>query len=160
MAEPSLHPALEPIAFLLGTWRGSGKGHYPNIDDFVYDEEVRFWHVGRPFLAYWQQTWAPDTGQPMHGEMGYWRPQRDGSIEVVIAHGFGVVEVDEGTISGKHIELQSKSLSSTSTAKTIDAIGRAFTLGDGTLTYEVSMAYGGVPLQPHLAAELHPQDAR
>ena len=33
--EPTLHPALESIAFLLGTWTGEGKGDYPSIEPFT-----------------------------------------------------------------------------------------------------------------------------
>jgi hypothetical protein len=34
--EPPLHLEVEPIAFLLGTWRGEGKGEYPTIEPFAY----------------------------------------------------------------------------------------------------------------------------
>ncbi len=62
------------MAFLLGTWRGQGKGEYPTVESFLYEEEVRFWDIGKPFLAYTQRTWDPANGTPRHGEMGYWRP--------------------------------------------------------------------------------------
>ena len=50
-APPPLHPELEPLAGLLGAWRGEGAGEYPTIAPFRYGEELRFWHVGKPFLA-------------------------------------------------------------------------------------------------------------
>ncbi len=54
--EPPLHPDLEPVAWLLGSWRGEGAGSFPTIQSFRYGEELRFWHVGKPFLAFAQRT--------------------------------------------------------------------------------------------------------
>jgi hypothetical protein len=34
-----VHKGIEPISYLLGTWRGEGKGRYPTIEDFSYGEE-------------------------------------------------------------------------------------------------------------------------
>lgn len=71
MMATDLHAAIQPVAFLLGTWRGAGEGEYPTIKPFRYHEEVRFTHNGKPFLIYSQRTEAIDTGQPMHGEFTF-----------------------------------------------------------------------------------------
>jgi THAP4-like, heme-binding beta-barrel domain len=150
-----VHPDVEPIAFLVGTWQGEGKGDYPTITGFAYGEEVRFWHVGKPFLAYSQRTWALDDGRPLHAEAGYWRPQPGGRLEVVLAHPTGVAEIQEGTVDGGCIELAATSLARTSTAKDVAALTRRFefTYPD-VLRYWVGMAAAGQPLQLHLTAEL------
>ncbi len=154
MTETALPEGLAPLAPLLGSWAGTGRGIYPTIDDFVYEEEVRFWHVGRPILLYQQRTWRPDTKAPLHSEMGYWRALEGERVEVVLAHGFGAAEVLEGALRGRRIELTSTSVVSTGSAKRIDATARSITIEGERLSYEVRMAYGGHELQAHLNAEL------
>lgn len=153
MDTPPLHDALRPLAFLLGTWRGSGGGHYPGIDDFEYSEETRFWHYGRPVLAYAQRTWSPESRAPMHSETGFWRPAADG-VEAVLAHAFGITEVLSGTIDGQKMTLASVSLASTPTAKRVEAVARTIEVSGAVLSYDVQMAFGEHELQPHLKAKL------
>lgn len=152
--EPKLNPEVEPIAFLLGTWHGVGKGSYPTIEPFSYIEEVRFRHNGKPFLIYEQSTRHPEKGFPMHAEVGYWRPQADGRIEIVLVHPTGITEIQEGTIDGTTIDVATTSVSKTRTAKDVNALQRTFTVDGDVLRYEVRMKAVGVPLTHHLAAEL------
>ena len=153
-ATPPLHPDVEPLAGLLGTWRGEGAGEYPTISPFRYGEELRFWHVGKPFLAYAQRTWSLDDGRPLHAEAGYWRAKPGGVVELVLAHPTGIVEVEEGRLAGGRIELASTTTAGTATAKEVTALRRRFDLDGDRLSYTVAMAAVGPPLQPHLAAEL------
>jgi hypothetical protein len=154
-AAPPLHPDLAALAGLVGTWRGEGAGEYPTITSFRYGEEVRFWHVGKPFLAYAQRTWSLEDGRPLHAESGYWRAKPDGVVEVVLAHPTGIVEVLEGRLDGGRFELHSACVARTSTAKEVTALHRRFELDGDRLSYTVAMAAVGQPLQHHLAAELH-----
>jgi hypothetical protein len=150
-----LHEALTPLAHLLGTWRGQGRGEYPTIEPFDYGEEVSFRHVGKPFLVYTQRTWALDTEQPMHAETGYWRHTGQGRLEVILAHPFGAGEVLEGTVEQRRIRLVSHPVVTTSAAKRIDATERDVDLDGDTLSYRLRMAAVGEPMTHHLAAELH-----
>ena len=154
MESPEMHPALEPIAWLLGVWRGSGKGMYPSIDDFNYEEEVRYWHGGKPVIAYSSRTWSPDDGRSLHAEMGYWRPQQDGTIEVVLAHSFGLTEVMRGSVEGTRVELASTGFGATPTAKRVEQESRVMQVHGDELHYEMSMAFGGMDLQNHLQGRL------
>lgn len=156
---PPLHADVAPLELLIGAWRGEGAGRYPTISPFAYGEEVRFWHIGRPFLVYSQSTWSPADGSPMHGETGFWRPKPEGRLEVVLAHPSGVVEVEEGSIvvdrGAVRIQLATTTVGQTTTAKRVDALTRSFTIEGDTLSYSVGMAAVGQSLQHHLGAELH-----
>jgi hypothetical protein len=114
-----LHPDVEVLSFLLGEWRGEGRGTYPTIDDFAYREEVVFGHVGKPFVSYTQRTWALDDGRPLHSESGYLRPQPNDRLELVLALPSGQVEMDEGARRGGHIELTSTLVARTPSAKEV-----------------------------------------
>jgi hypothetical protein len=153
-SEPSLHPGVTRLAFLLGTWIGEGEGRYPTVDPFGYGEEIRVWHVGKPFLAYVQRTWSLDDGRPLHSETGYWRQQGDGGVELVLAHPTGQVEVEEGTLSGTSIELASTLVGRTSTAKEVAALARRLAVRGHELTYTLDMAAVGQAMQAHLRASL------
>lgn len=149
-----INPAVEPLAFLLGTWRGGGNGIYPTIADFSFEEELTVWHTGGGWIAHIQKTTATDDGRPLHSEMGYWRPKEDGIVELVVTHSFGVIEMALGRVDGTALELRSTDFIETPTAKTIDAAVRRFTVSSDELTYEVDMEFGGHPLQHHLRAAL------
>ena len=120
---------------------------------------MTFGHVGKPFLAYGQRTTRRPDGFPLHAENGYWRlagPQR---VELVLAHPSGIVEVQEGTLDGRCVELSSRLVSGTTTAKEVGSIERTFEVDGDVLVYSLRMAAVGVPLTHHLAAELHRQPA-
>jgi hypothetical protein len=164
-----LHEHVADLAFLLGTWTGEGEGHYPTVAPFRYREELRFWHVGKPFLAFAQRTWAIEDEdsdsassearlpRPLHGETGYWRVPEPGRVELVVAHPMGIVEVEEGTVDGATVTLSATALASTTTAKSVERLERDFRVAGDVLTYRLRMAAVGQPLLDHLEATLRRQ---
>ena len=161
---PDLHPDLEALAPLLGTWAGQGSGKYPTIQPFEYFEEVVFAHVGKPFLTYAQKTRAVTDGKPLHGETGFLRVPRPGQVELVLAHPSGITEIEVGTYSviGDLIEVEMSTspigaIGLTPSAKEVTALGRSLRIDGDELSYSVQMGAVGQPLQDHLAAVLHRQ---
>ncbi|MDA8367492.1 MAG: FABP family protein [Actinomycetota bacterium] len=151
---PALHESLASIAFLLGTWRGEGRGEYPTIEPFSYGEELRVGHSGRPFLTYRQRTWALGSGTPLHVEVGYVRPAGADRAELVVAQPSGVVEIDEGTVEGMRLTVTSTLVGVTSTAKPVARVTRTFTRHGRQLEYTLDMAAMGSASARHLHATL------
>ena len=122
----TLHPGLEVVSGLLGTWRGEGHGEYPTIEPFDYAEEVTFTDVGKPFLHYVQKTWSP-AGAPMHTETGYLRIVDASQVEFVLAQPTGQTELAEGpltvTADGFTCELRSQ-VNCASSAKHVESTTR------------------------------------
>jgi hypothetical protein len=157
MLAAELHAAVRPISFLIGTWQGEGAGEYPTIQPFNYGEEVRFWHVGKPFLLYTQRTWSTDDRRPLHAEAGYLRAVGGDRLEFVVAQAIGLTEIEEGHVRDNLIELSSSSLARTPTAKPVTGVKRKVRVNDDLLEYELSMSMASVPLTHHLSAALRRQ---
>ncbi|WP_375485518.1 peroxynitrite isomerase [uncultured Mycobacterium sp.] len=153
-----LHPDLEALAPLLGTWAGRGSGKYPTIEPFEYLEEVVFSHVGKPFLIYRQKTKAPADGKPLHAETGYLRVPQPGRVELVLAHPSGITEIEVGTYSTSDddidIEMTSSAIGLTPSAKEVTALDRRLRISGDELSYSVRMGAVGQPVQDHLTAVL------
>ena len=156
--DPDLHPALQPLSFLLGRWEGAGIVGYPTIESARFGQELSFTHNGKPFLIYSSRTWKLDQegqlGIPLATETGYWRPQQDGQVEVVLAHPTGIAEIYLGQITGTKIEMATDAVMRTSTAKEVTAGRRLYGLIGADLGYAYDMAAVGQPLQPHVSAQL------
>lgn len=154
-SSPPVDPGLGELAGLVGTWRGRGRGEYPTIEEFEFDEETRFWHAGAAFLYYHLRSWSPGSGVHLHSELGFWRAGPGGRVDVTLAHPLGLTEVADGTIRHGTIELSSASVGRTpEDAAPVTALERRYTLAGDVLEYEVWMATESVPAVLHVVGRL------
>jgi hypothetical protein len=158
---PDLHEQCIGLLPLIGVWRGAGEVVYPTIDGpFAYGQQIVFAHDGRPFLSYEAKAWllGPDGEvlRPAARETGFWRPQPDGELEVLITHATGISEIFYGrarTLTSWEIETDA--VVRTASAKDVTASHRLYGLIEGgDLAYVDERAMEGQPLQPHLSARL------
>jgi hypothetical protein len=154
----NLHPDCGPVAWLLGTWHGNGRGDYPTIEAFEYGQELIFTHDGRPFFHYMARAWIVDAeGAKLREgaiETGFLRCRPEGKMELVLAHHTGFAEIWYGEASGGKLELQTDAVARTESAKEVVAGHRLYGNVEGDLLYAYDMAAVGQPLQPHLWARL------
>jgi hypothetical protein len=156
MAEHAVHADVEPLAFLVGTWRGEGSGEFPTIESFRYLEEMVFEHAGGTFLLYSERSWlAGDPPMPVHFERGFFRPgPGPGRVEITLSHPLGLVEVSEGSVRDGSIHATSTSIAATATGDPVTRLRRHIAVRDDVLRYELEMATSEVALARHLVGEL------
>lgn len=158
------HPRLAPLAGLIGTWSGEGVGGYPDLEeDFAFSQTLSFTPLpGKPVLGYQSRTWRTETGDPLATEVGFWRLSGDTTVEVMLAHPFGIVEIYVGdlapTATGFKIELSDNVTARTATARQVERSQRLYGLVEGDLAYVVEMKAEGYELTPHLSAKLSRTD--
>jgi len=153
-----LNPELVAIAWMVGRWEGTGKGSYPGTEDFDFGQQIDFAHNGGDYLHYLSQTFEVDEQglaiRPLTMETGFWRPQRDGSIEVVMCHPDGYAEVWYGKITGARIQLATDAVVRTASADDYAAGQRLYGNVDGELLWTFDRAANGQPLQSYIWARL------
>jgi THAP4-like, heme-binding beta-barrel domain len=156
-----LHEELYPLAWLVGTWRGSGVGEYPGIERFEFFHEVTFNHDGRNFLNYYSRSWltneAKEILKPLASEVGFWRPRPKNVLEISLAHSTGIAESWVGVYDGPKIQLVMDKGIPAPSAKVVEEGTRLYGLVEGQLFFAYDMAYGGHPLQAHIWSTMERQ---
>jgi hypothetical protein len=169
-----LHPLVEHLRSILGTWRGSGEGSFPTLSaSFRYSEEVCFEavHPSKPVIAYSHRTAHADSGAPMHRESGFLKMLPDDKFIWTVAQATGMAEVADGSWDAAKGELlkrianynyndiQSGALCTASTqiagADKVTNVHREYIFNESSLSYTISMATKQVSqLTVHLTAAL------
>lgn len=150
---------LRPLAWLIGRWEGAGVLGYPTIESAHFGQEIEVTHDGRPFLKWESRAWILDsaTGErvrPAAVESGFWRPQPDGEVELLLVHPSGILEMYYGTMEPARIQLKTDGVMRSPHAKEYNAATRMYGLVDSQLMWAMDMAAVGQELQSHLSATL------
>ncbi|GGM73316.1 UPF0678 fatty acid-binding protein-like protein [Longimycelium tulufanense] len=158
---PDLHEACLSLLPLVGVWRGEGEVVYPTIEGpYRYGQQITFAHDGRPFLYYEARAWLlDDEGKVIRQaarEVGWWRPQPDDTIEVLLAHATGIVEIFYGKPrSQTSWEIATDAVVRTASARDVVGAQRLYGIvAGGDLAYVEERAMSGQPMQPHASARL------
>lgn len=160
---PNLDDRCLGLLPLIGVWRGTGVVEYPTLDGGPrpFGQQLVFAHDGRPFVTYEARSWLlDDEGGVVRlaaREVGFWRPQESGEIEVLISHNTGVQEIFYGrALDLRSWEIKTDAVVRTASAKDVQASHRLYGLVEGgDLAYVDERAMEGQPLQPHLSARLN-----
>lgn len=169
-----------PISWMIGAWRGHGKGGYPGTADFSFIQEVTVTTDGRPYLMYESRSWEMDEdgriGRPMASESGYVRVVHADDagkpagtvhdVEFIISHPTGYAEVWAGTttttgienarFTGAKMELRTHGVVSAASAKPYAGGERLYGLVNGNFLWRFDMEAMGHEPAAHVAAQLEP----
>lgn len=148
-----------PLLPLIGVWRGEGRLHTPGADaERVFGQQLTISHDGRGFLRHESVTWLLDqdgVALPHERELGWWRPQPDGVIELVVADANGVVEIFYGTAQTlASWSLGTDAVIRTTSAPPVTGSTRLYGIVEGKLAYVNERATTEHPLQPYASAIL------
>ncbi len=156
--DPTIHPDIAPLAWLVGRWEGAGVVGYPTIESANFGQELVVTHDERPFLRWESTTWILDDAgnkvRPSGTELGFWRPGGEGEAELLLAHPTGIVEMYYGTVEPGRIELQTDGIIRSPQAKEYSSAKRMYGLVKSNLMWVMDMTAAGQPMSSHVSAEL------
>jgi hypothetical protein len=159
---PDLHDACLALLPLVGVWRGEGEVTYPTIDGpYKFGQQLTIAHDGRPFVFHETRSWLLDDEgnviRPAARESGFWRPQADDTLELLLTHNTGIIELYYGTTRGQTSwELATDAVVRSASAKDVTGAKRLYGIvNNGDLGYVEERAMVGQPMQPHVSCLLH-----
>ena len=154
---PDLNPLCTGLLPLVGVWRGTGKIIEPGA--VAFGQQVVFAHDGGPFLSYESRIWLLDDDGGVTGpgprETGFWRPQPDGSLEVLVVHSTGLVTPFYGRARNlTSWEMETWALVRTETAPAVERSTRLYGVVRGDLAFVDEREYVADGMAPFASAHL------
>jgi hypothetical protein len=158
---PALHLDLLPIAWLVGVWKGHGftvERPEGGIVEVPVELEVTFGHRGAAVLSYSLRIWR--NGVEEDGEVGWWRVRADDAVpgtatlEVLLAHPSGFVEVYVGIAAAATIEIATDLVARTETGSSVSAAQRQYGIRNSQLVFVVDETRDERGLLSYLSGQL------
>lgn len=158
---PDLHPGLLGLLPMVGVWEGTGEGHNPITgEDYNFGQQIIVSHDGGNYLNWQSRSWVLDSDgtyvKPDLRECGFWRIGDDDTIELLLTHAEGSIEL----YYGRPLNQTSWNLTTDVTIKTdtgahTGAAKRLYGLvPDGDLAYVEERLDTDGDLTPRLSAKL------
>lgn len=158
---PELHPGLLGLLPMVGVWEGEGEGHDPLTGaDYPFGQQIIVSHDGGNYLNWQSRSWRLDDDGAFVGpdlrETGFWRIAEDDTIELLLTHAEGSIEL----YYGRPLNQTSWNLTTDVTIKTdsgshTGAAKRLYGLvPDGDLAYVEERLDVDGDLTPRLSAKL------
>ena len=158
---PDLHPGLLALLPMVGVWEGEGEGHHPlTHDDYRFGQQIIVSHDGGNYLCWQSRSWVIDSGgayvRPDLRESGFWRIGDDDTIELMLTHAEGSIELYYGRpLNQTSWNLTTDVTIRTETGQHTGAAKRLYGLvPDGDLAYVEERLDGEGELTPRLSAKL------
>lgn len=158
-----LAPEVYPLAWLVGSWRGTGEVAYPQVPRCAVTAEVEIDHDGGPYLTWSCTLRLTDDHRAWARESGFWRvpPQRPSGladdrhpVELLVTDPAGYLTLYAGEVGGARIDLASDLMARTPDAAELTAGTRLFGLVGGELMWTWDIAAFGEPLQSYLGLRM------
>lgn len=158
--DPTMNPAVAPLAWMIGRWEGVGVVGYPDMESRNFGQELVISHDGRPFLEVDSRTYLLNEDgskdRDSAREIGFFRFLENGEIELLLTHPTGILEMYVGRREAERpvLNLATDGVMRSPAARDYTAARRMYGLVEQKLMWVMDMAAEGHPMTSHASAQL------